>query len=400
MRIFFICQRVPYPPDRGDKIATYNIIRHLSKRHEIHVFCLADGMADLANVARIKDSVASVTAVPVSSVGGKLRALLAIFAGGPLSVAAFNKKRLHQAIKRRYADARPDAVMVYSSNAAQYAEHFTDVPRIMHFSDLDSLKWGQYAERSGLIFSWVYRLEQQRLLAYERHIAQTFTHSLVCTEAERLDFERLIPGPPVSLLANGVDLEFFRPLGTAKRPACIVFTGVMDYQPNVDAVQWFCSEILPLVQREVPAAIFVICGSRPLPSVLRLADLPGVTVTGRVPDTRPYLDAAEVFVAPLRMARGVQNKVLEALAMGLPCVSSMAAWRGTVIPSGEGIVATDEPLEFARWVVQLLGDPGYREQMAVKARHAAEYYYAWDAQMLHLDQVIEAVTQPDRPVGA
>jgi sugar transferase (PEP-CTERM/EpsH1 system associated) len=400
MRIFFICQRVPYPPDRGDKIATYNIIRHLSKRHEVHVFCLADGKADLANVAQLKGYVASVTAIPVSPVGGKLRALLAIFAGGPLSVAAFNKKRLHRAIKHRFADVRPDAVMVYSSNAAQYAEHFADVPRIMHFSDLDSLKWGQYAERSGPILGWVYRLEQQRLLAYERHIAQTFTHSLVCTEAERVDFERLIPGRPVSLLANGVDLEFFRPMGAAKRPACIVFTGVMDYPPNVDAVQWFCSEIFPLVQREVPAASFVICGSRPLPSVVRLADLPGVTVTGRVPDTRPYLDAADVFVAPLRMARGVQNKVLEALAMGLPCVSSLAAWRGTVIPSGEGIVATDEPAEFARRVAQLLGDPGYRQQMAAKARHAAEAYYAWDAQMLHLDQVIAAVTRPAGPVGA
>ena len=394
MRIFFITQRVPYPPDRGDKIATFNIIRHLSKHHEVHVFCSADGVQDLENIAKLQGYVESVTAEPVTSLGGKLRALLAIFLGGSLSVAAFYNRKLHETIKKCFAQQKPDLLMVYSSNAAQYAEHFDNVPRIMHFSDLDSLKWGQYAERSGPLLSWVYRLEQQRLLAYERHIAHTFSHSLVCTEAERKDFERLIPGVPVSLLENGVDIEYFHPQGTAKHLASMVFTGVMDYQPNVDAVQWFCSEILPLVQREIADASFVICGSRPVQSVLRLAQLNGVTVTGRVPDTRPYMDAAQVFVAPLRMARGIQNKVLEALAMGLPCVASLAAWRGTVIPSGEGIVATDDPQEFAHLVIRLLRDDGYREQMADKARQSALKHYTWEAQMQRLDLVIAAVTKP------
>jgi len=394
MRIFYICQRVPYPPDRGDKITTFNEIRHLSKKHEVHVFCLADGKQDLANMAKLQDYAKSVTAVPVTAFGGKLRALLAIFLGGPLSVAAFNKKKLHDAIKRRFAETKPDAMIVYSCNVAQYAAHFADVPRIMQFADLDSLKWGQYAERSGVILRTIYRLEQRRLLAYERNIAHTFAHSLVCTEVEELDFKRLIPGSPVTLIANGVDLEYFHPLGTAKHPASMVFTGVMDYLPNVDAVEWFCREIFPLVQRDIPDASFVICGSRPSPAVMRLAQIPGVTVTGRVPDTRPYMDSAQVFVAPLRMARGIQNKVLEALAMGLPCVATTAAWRGTVIPLGEGIVATDGPQAFARKVIELLCDHSHREQMASKARHSAEKYYTWDAQMQRLDQVFEAVTKP------
>ncbi len=395
MRVFYICQRVPYPPDRGDKITTFNEIRHLAKTHEVHVFCLADGEQDLANTGKLKDyNVASVTAVPFTGIGTKLRALLALFLGGSLSVAAFNYKRLHDAIKQRFAESRPDVMIVYSCNVAQYAAHFPQVPRIMQFADLDSLKFGQYADRSGLILSWVYQLEQRRLLAYERHIADTFTHSLVCTDVERRDFERLIPGRPVTLVANGVDLEYFHPMGQAKRPASIVFTGVMDYLPNIDAVQWFCSDIFPLVKREIPDATFVICGSRPVPAVMLLAQTPGVTVTGRVPDTRPYMDSAQVFVAPLRMARGIQNKVLEALAMGLPCVSSTAAWRGTVIPSGDGIVATDEPQEFASCIIQLLGDHDYREQMALKARQSAEKFYTWDAQMQRLDQVIEAAVIP------
>ena len=168
----------------------------------------------------------------------------------------------------------------------------------------------------------------------------------------------------------------------------MVFTGVMDYRPNIDAAVWFCNEILPIVQAEIPAANFTICGSRPAPAVRRLAKRRGVTVTGWVADARPYLDRAEIFVAPLRMARGVQNKLLEALAMGLPCVASTAAWRGTVGPAAEGILATDNAQEFARNVIHLLRDSDWRAEMARRARAAAEANYRWEVPLSCLDQVI------------
>ena len=171
----------------------------------------------------------------------------------------------------------------------------------------------------------------------------------------------------------------------------------MDYRPNVDAVVWFCNEILPVIQAEIPEANFTICGSRPTPTVLNLAKKRGVAVTGWVPNTRPYLDRAEVFVAPLRMARGVQNKVLEALAMGLPCVTSIAAWSGTLIPEGEGILATDNPREFAQHVVRLLRDASWRAEMGRKARAAAEANYQWETQMSYLDQVITAAVSQSAP---
>jgi len=213
--------------------------------------------------------------------------------------------------------------------------------------DLDSLRWGQYGERSRLPLKWIYEVEQRRFLAYERHIARTFSHALVHTPIERRDFERLIPGVPVSLVGNGVDLDYFRSAGRPKRPASIVFTGVMDYFPNIDAVVWFCNQALPILQVQIPETNFIICGSRPTAAVQRLGKRRGVTVTGRVPDTRPYLDGSEVFVALLRMARGIQNKLLEAMAMGLPCVASTAAASGTVVPKGTGILAADAPEEFA-----------------------------------------------------
>jgi sugar transferase (PEP-CTERM/EpsH1 system associated) len=394
MRIFFVCQRVPFPPDRGDKIVTFNEIRHLSKNHELHVFCLGDGAGDLANVPALRDHAASVTAIPVTKLNSRLRSLRALLAGGPLSVAAFDEAALHEAIIRKYDEARPDLIIVFSCNVAQYAEHFASVPRIMQFHDLDSLKWAQYAERSRIPLKWIYRIEAERLLGYESSIARRFSHALVCTAAERRDFERLFPGIAVSLVGNGVDLDYFRPSGDKKRPGSIVFTGVMDYFPNIDAALWFCDEILPAVQAQLPEANLTICGSRPSAAIARLADRKGVTVTGWVPDTRPYLDAAEVFVAPLRMARGIQNKLLEALAMGLPCIASSAAWRGTVIPQGAGIAVTDDAKAFGELVIRLLRDPAFRACMARKARAAVERDYRWEDQMTALDRVIAGVTAP------
>jgi sugar transferase (PEP-CTERM/EpsH1 system associated) len=390
MRIFYICRRVPFPPDRGDKIAAFNAIRHLAARHEMHVFCLGDGVQDLANISGLQAYAKSVSAAPVDEFTIKLRALAALVTGQPLSVAALNESKLHDAIQKKFTELRPDLIIVYSCNMAQFAEHFPNVPRIMHFGDLDSLKWPQYAERSSIPLNWIYAIEARRLLGYERHIAQIFSHALVHTEIEKHDFERLIPGIPVAVVGNGVDLDYFRSAGEAKKPASMVFTGVMDYRPNIDAVVWFCDEILPIVQANIPAANFTICGSRPAPAVRRLAKRRGVRVTGWVADARPYLDRAEIFVAPLRMARGVQNKLLEALAMGLPCVASTAARSGTAVADGQGILATDEPREFARHVIDLLGDSDGRAEMARRARAAAVANYRWEVQLACLDQVIAA----------
>ena len=244
---------------------------------------------------------------------------------------------------------------------------------------------------------WIYAIEQRRFFAYEQRIARSFSHALVCTAIEQREFERLIPGVPVSLVGNGVDLDYFRPAGSTKQPGSIVFTGVMDYLPNVDAVIWFCNEALPLIQAQIPAATFVICGSRPTAAVRRLAKQRGVTVTGWVPDTRPYLDRAEVFVAPLRMGRGIQNKLLEGLAMGLPCVASAAAATGVVIPNGDGILTANDANEFAGHVVRLLREGDFRTAMARKARAAVEANYQWATQLAALDRVIAALSPRQVP---
>ena len=213
MRIFYICRRVPFPPNRGDKIAAFNVIRYLAARHEVHLFCLGDGAQDLANVGGLETYVDSVTAAPVGDATMKLRALKALATGSPLSVAALNETKLHRAIERQFAEFPPDLIIVYSCNMAQFAQPFSGVPRIIHFGDLDSMKWRLYAQQSAPPVQWIYAVEGRRLLAYERRIAHDFSHALVHTEAEKCDFERLIPGVPVSVIGNGVDLDYFQPAG-------------------------------------------------------------------------------------------------------------------------------------------------------------------------------------------
>ncbi len=392
LRIFFIAQRVPFPPDRGDKITTCNEVRHLAAHHEVHVFCTADGAEDMANVAGLREIVASVTAFPVNTAMAKPRALLALLTGRPLAEAMIDEPALHAALREAKIRIPPDLVFVYSSNTAQYAEIFGATPRIMQFADLDSIKWERYAAETRPPMRWVYAIEARRTRALERRVAHAYQHSLVCTDNERRDFERLIPGAAISTAGNGVDLDYFRSAGAAKSKGGLIFTGVMDYLPNVDAVSWFARDILPLVRNAVPAAHFVICGSKPSPAVQALAQLPGVTVTGRVPDVRPFLDEAEVFVGPLRIARGIQNKVLEAMSMGLPVVSTEQVRRGAAVPAGEGIEAADDPEGFARHVIALLRDDAYRARMGAAGRRAVERDYTWAAQLRTLDRVVaEAV---------
>jgi sugar transferase (PEP-CTERM/EpsH1 system associated) len=273
---------------------------------------------------------------------------------------------------------------------ASYVEGF-DLPRIIQFTDLDSQKWRLYAESSGFPKSWVYQTEARRLLEYERHIAETFDSCLFCSARELDDFRRLIPGVSASVIRNGVDLNYFQPTQMPKVSNRLVFTGVMNYRPNVDGVVWFCREVLPRIQAQAPDTSLTICGASPAKAVQQLADLAGVTVTGAVPDVRPYLARASVGVIPIRIARGIQNKLLEAMAMGLPTVTTTAAHAGLEAEDGRELFVADKPETFAAAVVRLLRDPEMRAKTGQAARASMEAHYHWERSLGQLDDVIAAV---------
>ena len=400
MRIAFFAQRVPYPPDRGDKITTCNEVAFLASRHEVEVFCTADGFNDLANAEALRARVRCVHVEPVHAASARLRALASLATRQPFSIAYFHSSRLRRAFDRRHAERPFDAALIYSSSMAQFAEGATAIPRVMQFADLDSLKWQQYAARSRWPLRWLYGREARLLLAYERRIAHEFSHSLVCTPLELADFRRLIPGAPVSCVANGVDLEYFRPEPQGQRRAAnIVFTGMMDYLPNVDAVDWFARCILPVVRERVPEATFTICGARPSVRVRALSDLPGVEVTGRVEDVRPYVARAAACVVPLRMARGIQNKLLEAMAMGRACVVTPEAAAGLEPAARPAVTIGNGEQGFAAATSALLENPAAAAALGAKARSAVETLYRWDTQLDRLERILLGVPPAPQSVS-
>lgn len=394
MRIYFLAQRVPFPPDRGDKITTFHEVRHLAANHEVEVFCLAGDHRDMRNADALCKSVSVIVhAVPLRRFAARIRALLALPRRIPATVAYFDEGRLHRIIRRRMAEAPADVIFVYSSGMAQFVESFTKTPRIMQFAELDSRKWKQYSKASAIWKRWIYSLESVKLFAYEQYIAKRFSQNLVCTDREKQEFEILIPGAKIDCMPNGVDLEFFSPRNILRREGSVIFTGVMDYYPNVDAVTWFCKNIYPEIRIKFPDFRFTICGSHPTRRVRKLAQLPGVVVTGRVADVRPYLGAAVLAVVPLRMGRGIQNKVLEAMAMGLPCVVTSTARTGIPAENDKHLFVADQAQVFAAKVIELLEDAALRARMGTEARAFVTTHYGWDVALRKMDSIIASAAQ-------
>jgi sugar transferase (PEP-CTERM/EpsH1 system associated) len=396
MKILYLAHRIPYPPDKGEKIRAYHQIRYLCGRHELHLACLVDDESDMRHVPRLEEHCASVDVAYRSKTAANLRAGLALFTGKPLSAASFFSRELQRKILDRIRMVACDVIIVYSSSMAGYVLHVLDIPKVMDFVDVDSEKWRQYAELRRPPMSWIYRTEALRLAHWEEQIARTFDHSIVITERE----SRLLRGREsdrrISVISNGVDLEFYSPDGqgeiAAKEPV-VVFTGVMDYFPNVDAVDHFCHEIFPHVRRAVPDAAFHIVGRNPTKQVIELARLPNVVVTGGVPDVRPYLSRASVSVAPLRVARGLQNKVLEAMAMGLPVVTTPEILDSIEATEANGVRAADDPEQFASAIIALLQDPALREATSVRARQYVERRHRWESMGAQLEQVATDVAR-------
>ncbi|MBI4605068.1 MAG: TIGR03087 family PEP-CTERM/XrtA system glycosyltransferase [Planctomycetes bacterium] len=395
MNVLYLTQRVPFPPNRGDKIASYHAIRHLSRKHSVFVAALAESEEELEHSSELS-RLFVVDAALRTPAAARVSVLMALVTGEPLSVAYYRSRALAKKVARRVEQIPFDAVIAFSSSMGQYADLVPGVPLIADFVDMDSRKWELYAKASRWPRSAVYALEERRLLEYERKLAGRAACTLVRTEAEREDCRRLIPGRRFEVLSNGVDLELFKADGPKPGSHDIVFTGVMDYFPNVQGALYFADKVLPLVRSQVPDATFTIVGARPVRAVLALGRRPGIIVTGQVPDVRPYLRRAAVAVAPLLLARGIQNKVLEAMAMETPVVTTRAAFRGVDAQVGEGVLPADGLLEFAQKVVAFLRDPAFAAEVGKRGRRLVERRYVWEEQLERLEAILAEVAAPPR----
>ena len=388
--ILFLAHRVPYPPDRGDKIRSYHILRHLAARHRVHLGAFADDEADVAHAEALRPLVHRMhIEIHRRSRGASL--LRGLLTRAPASVAALASGTMGAFVDDVLTSESIDRLYVFSGQMAQYAPG--DRPYVMDFVDMDSEKFADYARAAANpAMRRLWDREARRLFAYEREVAGRAVVSLFVTEAEAALFrERTRLAPEcVQVLENGIDLDHYVPRShDGPREPLIVFTGQMDYPPNIEAVTGFAAYALPIVRGVVADARFAIVGRNPDPSLLKLGE--GVEVIGAVPDIRPWLARASVVVAPLRLARGIQNKVLEAMAMARPVVASPAAFQGIdAVPGSEIVVASDWDAE-ARATIELLRDAARGEAIGRAARARVEARYGWAARLAPLDQMLSHI---------
>lgn len=399
----FLVHRAPWPPDRGDRIRSWHLFEALRKLGPVHVAALADSETDAATArAKLEPLAASVHVFRREANRGSAM-LQAIARGLPASVRLFHSAALARHVGGLIRHGDIDRIVAFSSQMAQYLpprSRFSG-PVLMDFVDVDSAKFEAYAadDKPGPM-RWVHAREGRLLRAYEHQVAIRADTNLFVSEAEAALFRARtgLDDDRVRALENGIDLDRFSPDGDwtpLSATECgtgplAVFTGQMDYRPNIEAVTDFARNTLPLLQKFEPTARFAIVGRAPTPEVRALATLPGVTVTGEVPDTRPWLAAASAVVAPLTVARGVQNKLLEAMAMARPVVASRSAAQGIDAANGTHLLVADGPAATAQAVATLMHDPQGGEALGQAARQRMIDRYSWDATLAPLADILGA----------
>ena len=424
MKILYIAHRIPYPPNKGDKIRSFNEIKYLSQRHEIHLACLADDPRDLKYENDLKHLCKSTNVVLINPKIAKFKSGFYLFSKKPLSVPYFYSKKLQQTIDHLLSTNNYDAIFCFSSPMAEYVFRSKVLSRqlivhgqktnnhqpaasshqpklIMDFVDVDSDKWVQYSKYARFPKSWIYALEGRRLADYEKNVAETFDHSIFVTQAEVEVFKKLNPHiQSIITISNGVDFDYFSPTfsqeqttrnqppETSNQQPVIVFTGAMDYYANIDGVVWFAKEIFPFVKKEIPGVQFYIVGSNPTKEVLSLSSNNGVTVTGYVPDTREYLNRATLVVVPLRIARGIQNKILEAMAMGIPVVATPEAFEGIEAKPDRDLILGENVEKIAKGVLKLIREASLRKSLGDNARRVIENNYCWTKNLEKLNSIL------------
>ena len=396
MKILYIAPCLPNPPDKGERIRAFHQVDYLARRHEVHLACLIDEEPETQDTAPLEQLCASVLIVSRGRHLSRLRGVLAFSMSEPFSIAAFRSRRFAEAIGQKLNSEKFDCIFVLSSAMAQYVHHVSGTPKVIDFIDVDSELWRQAADRRRFPSSYLHRLEAQRLARHEKAMSRAFELSIFVSANEAEVFRRHVPGGRVSVVTNGVDLEYYAPDSAELAPGgppLALFTGTMDYEPNVDAVRHFCRNILPLTRGPLPELEFCVVGRRPKRSVRRLARNSRVTVTGPVNDVRPYLRRAGVVVAPLRLGTGLQNKVLEAMASGVPVVGTSHAFRGLKSPEAAGVRVADHQLDFAKEVIALLTDTSLHHECARTARQYVETHHRWNDRNAELEQLLREVTE-------
>ena len=396
-KILFLAHRIPYPPNKGDKLRAYQVLCHWAQRHDVFLGCFIDNPDDLQHRDLLSELCVGTYFVRLHPKLALVRSSAALLTGDPLSVLYYRDRGLTAWVRRVLSAEKPDCAFAFSSVMGQYFLDTASPPLrlLVDFVDVDSEKWREYAARKTFPARQIYRREARKLLEFDRRVAAKADASIFVSEAEAELFRKRGPELSEKIVAipNGVDTAYFSPrnagqnLNFGGKPV-IVFTGQMDYWPNVDAVLWFSETILPNLRTKFPDATFYIVGGKPSAAVRALGLRPGIVVVGQVPDVRPYVGNADVVVAPLRIGRGIQNKVLEGMAMARPVIVTPQALEGIdALPDTHVLVASDSA-GYVRDVERII-DPVFAKSVGTAARKRVLERYNWADSLAKYDRLLE-----------
>ncbi len=389
MKILYVCHRFPFPPKRGGKIRPFNMIRHLAQRHQVTVASLARSEAEARDGQGIAPHCHRFEVVTVNNTVQALRMVARLPTLRPSSFGYFYSAELAAQIRRLVSAERFDLIFVHCSSVAPYVSDVEGPFKILDFGDMDSQKWLEYAHYKAFPLSAGYWLEGRKLEREEKRLARKFNLCTATTRAEWETLESYGTGTPADWFPNGVDSKAFSPGDEPYDPDTISFIGRMDYYPNQECMFDFCANTLPLLKSRRPDIKLIIVGADPSPAIRKLGEIPGVTVTGSVPEVQPYVRKSALMVAPLNIARGTQNKILEAMAMGVPVVTSGTAAGGVDALDREHFLVANSPAEYAAAILRIIEDPTERSRLALAGRARMLSHHAWDSSMRRLDGIIE-----------
>ena len=389
---------MPYPPNKGDKVRSFNILKYLSDRHNVYLGTFVDDSADEKYISTVKSYCKFSYFKIINKKYSRLRSLLGFFTGKALSLEYYNYLDFHSWVSSTIKNNKIDAVVIFSSVMAQYLDDDIHSRMVIDFVDVDSQKWSEYAQNFPFPFSLIYKREGKYLLSYESYLASQARHSFFVTEKERNLFSQCAPESflKTSALNNGVDSDFFTPNLNILNPfqpvtedlITLVFTGAMDYWPNIDAVVWFVNDVLSVLVKKHPSIRFYIVGRSPSKTVLNLVSKT-VFVTGTVDDVRPYLQHATAVVAPLRIARGIQNKILEAMSMAKPVVASAECVKALNAVKGNEIISAVTAEDFIDGIEFIVNNIKEAKLMGCVARERVIESYSWTSHLKGMDKYLK-----------
>lgn len=406
MNILYLAHRIPYPPDKGDKMRAFRHLEYLGRRHRLWCACFVDTRTDLVHVGPLRRHCEDVVAVLLDRPRAILRGAMGLLRGGTVTESFYRHQAMSDAVCALGRSVRFDAVVAFSSSMAQYALDAPAARHVLDLCDLDSQKWLEYAAMSDPPLAWLYGAEGRRLASLEHRWIRDFDTTILISNAEAKTIRPLAPTGKLRIITNGVDLPERSGSGCHERTGepTVGFVGVLSYRPNVDAVCWFVEHCWREIRDVRPTARFRVVGRSPTRRIRRLSSAPGVDIVGPVQNVQDELQRFDVSVAPMRTARGLQNKVLEAMAAELPVVLTAKAAEGIDAIDGREYLIVDPPDRMIRCILQLLREPAKRSGIGQAARRFVASHHRWDDALRPLEfavtGMIERTTQRATTVSA